>query len=79
MHVHVHVAAGVGTPSYSAPEQLGEGAPPRARTALYGPAADIWPLGLILMELSCVFRTGAAGGHARSGQVLRAGGGWWVA
>eukprot|EP00798_Chlamydomonas_sp_ICE-L_P020994 gene20994-27852_t len=43
--------AGVGTASYAAPEQMkGQGH--------YGPAVDIFPLGLMLMELCCGFTTG---------------------
>lgn len=44
---HTH---GVGTPSYAAPEQLGPGD--------YGTGADVYSLGLLLFELSCVFETG---------------------
>lgn len=41
----------VGTHSYAAPEQLAGGA--------YGFAADVFPLGLMLMEMLCRFTTGA--------------------
>ena len=52
---HSYVCAGVGTASYSAPEQLGA-------SGRYGMAVDIFPLGLILMELCCTFATGERGG-----------------
>ena len=41
---------GVGTPSYCAPEQV-------TGTTYYGPEVDLYPLGLILVELATVFRT----------------------
>ncbi len=44
---------GIGTASYGAPEQLNSDG-----SGFYGPAADIFPLGLILMELCCLFTTG---------------------
>ena len=53
---HSFVCAGVGTASYSAPEQLGA-------SGRYGMAVDIFPLGLILMELCCTFATGEAFFH----------------
>lgn len=41
--------AGIGTASYAAPEQL------KSRT--YGPEADVFSMGLILLELFCSFGT----------------------
>ncbi|GAX82089.1 hypothetical protein CEUSTIGMA_g9517.t1 [Chlamydomonas eustigma] len=58
--------SGVGTASYSAPEQLGT-------DGRYGTAVDMFPLGLILMELCCPFATGMeramAMRDARAGQL----------
>ncbi|GLC42726.1 hypothetical protein PLESTM_001369400 [Pleodorina starrii] len=53
--------SGVGTASYSAPEQLREQA---GGVALYGPEVDVYPLGLILMELFCVHETAMERAHA---------------
>jgi eukaryotic translation initiation factor 2-alpha kinase 1 len=44
-----HMTAGVGTASYAAPEQV--------VTQTYGTSADIFSLGLILLELVCCFST----------------------
>ncbi|GIL71344.1 hypothetical protein Vretimale_2760 [Volvox reticuliferus] len=49
--------SGVGTASYSAPEQLRDHL---SGVSFYGPAVDIYPLGLILMELFCLHGTGCA-------------------
>ncbi|GIL45943.1 hypothetical protein Vafri_3048 [Volvox africanus] len=46
--------SGVGTASYSAPEQLRDQS---SGVSFYGPAVDIYPLGLILMELFCLHGT----------------------
>jgi serine/threonine protein kinase len=43
------LTAGIGTASYAAPEQV--------RTRDYGPAVDVFSLGLILLELVCSFDT----------------------
>ncbi|GFR45617.1 hypothetical protein Agub_g7024 [Astrephomene gubernaculifera] len=55
--------SGVGTASYAAPEQLGQQQQPLygssdGGVSYYGPEVDIYPLGLILMELFCVYGTG---------------------
>jgi serine/threonine protein kinase len=55
--------AGVGTHSYCAPEQLAGG-------GLYGPPADVYPLGLLLLELACPFGTGALALHCLNGNVV---------
>lgn len=44
-----HHTRGIGTASYAAPEQL--------ESHVYGPKADIFSLGLILLELLCRFQT----------------------
>lgn len=92
--------SGIGTASYSAPEQLGaagsgghgggnggDGGGGAARGAegagggggggggggltFYSSAVDIFPLGLILMELFCVHETGEISGELRVVLMLR--------
>ena len=48
-HAAESLTVGIGTASYAAPEQL--------RSRDYGKAADMFGLGLILLELFCVFET----------------------
>jgi serine/threonine protein kinase len=48
-HIREPLTAGVGTASYAAPEQ--------ATSKVYGSSADIFSLGLILLELMCSFST----------------------
>jgi serine/threonine protein kinase len=43
------LTAGIGTASYAAPEQL--------KSRMYGPEADVFSMGLILLELFCSFGT----------------------
>jgi serine/threonine protein kinase len=43
------LTAGIGTASYAAPEQL--------KSQTYGPEADVFSMGLILLELFCSFGT----------------------
>ncbi|KXZ51569.1 hypothetical protein GPECTOR_12g532 [Gonium pectorale] len=74
--------AGVGTASYSAPEQLATTARGRGgdgsdgggggAVSYYGPEVDIYPLGLILMELFCVHTTGLLAEGDQEAAVLLA-------